>query len=177
MFNKYLILSHLYNYFFTFVYTTVVMRIEDILKTSKSLPDSKKTVVNLIYTACFVNYELNDVLKSHDVSLEQFNVLRILRGQKGVASTLANVQKRMITKNSNTTRLIDKLITKGYVTKEVNADNKRKININITNEGLDVLKTLDVLIDNIEKKLTSQLTKVESRELNKLLEKIRLIAN
>ena len=153
------------------------MRIEDILKTSKSLSDSKKTVVNLIYTACMVNYELNDALKSHAVSIEQFNVLRILRGQKGVASTLANVQERMITKNSNTTRLIDKLIAKGYVTKEVNAKNKRKVNINITNKGLEVLKTLDTLIDNKEKSLISQLTKEESRELNKLLEKIRLIAN
>lgn len=153
------------------------MRIEDILKTSKSLSDSKKTVVSLIYTTCLVNYKLNDVLKSHGVSLEQFNVLRILRGQKGVPSTLANIQERMITKNSNTTRLIDKLKTKGYVTKEVNANNKRKINISITNDGLEILKTLDTLIDDIENELTSQLTKVESRELNKLLEKIRLIAN
>ncbi|PNQ73771.1 MarR family transcriptional regulator [Hanstruepera neustonica] len=153
------------------------MRIEDILKTSKSLSDSKKTVVNLVYTANLVNYKLNDVLKSHGISLEQFNVLRILRGQKGVASTLANVQERMVTKSSNATRLIDKLIAKGYVTKEVNAKNKRKININITDKGLEALKILDVLIDNTEKDITSQLTKEESRELNKLLEKIRLIAN
>jgi DNA-binding MarR family transcriptional regulator len=153
------------------------MRIEDILKTSKSLSDSKKTVVSLIYTASLVNYKLNEALKSHDISLEQFNVLRILRGQKGVASTLSNVQERMITKKSNTTRLIDKLVTKGFVKREINTENKRKINLNITNSGLEILKTLDILIDKIEKELTSQLTNVETRELGMLLEKIRLIAN
>ena len=153
------------------------MRIEDILKTSQSLSDSKKTVVSLIYTASLVNYKLNEALKSHDISLEQFNVLRILRGQKGVASTLSNVQERMITKKSNTTRLIDKLVTKGFVKREINTENKRKINLNITNSGLEILKTLDILIDKIEKELTSQLTNVETRELGMLLEKIRLIAN
>ena len=153
------------------------MRIEDILKTSKSLSDTKKTVVSLIYTANLVNHKLNESLKAHDISLEQFNVLRILRGKKGVAVSLSDIQERIITKMSNTTRLIDKLVVKNYVTKKLNATNKRKLDITITEKGLEVLKTLDILIDNIEKDLTSQLTKVESRELNKLLEKIRLIAN
>ncbi|WP_104734506.1 MarR family winged helix-turn-helix transcriptional regulator [Hanstruepera ponticola] len=153
------------------------MRIEDILKTSKSLSDTKKTVVSLIYTANLVNHKLNESLKAHDISLEQFNVLRILRGKKGVAASLSDIQERMITKMSNTTRLIDKLVVKNYVTKKLNAANKRKLDITITKKGLEVLETLDILIDNIEKDLTSQLTKVESRELNKLLEKIRLIAN
>lgn len=153
------------------------MRIEDILKTSKSLSDNKKTIVSLVYTANLVNHKLNDSLKIYDVSLEQFNVLRILRGKKGVATSLSSIQERMITKMSNTTRLIDKLVVKGYVHKELNATNKRKLDITITKKGLDFLTTLDVIIDNIEKQLTKQLTKVESRELNKLLEKIRLIAN
>lgn len=153
-----------------------MMRIEDILHTSRSLSDSKKTVVNLLYTTNLVAYKLNEVLKPQEVSLEQFNVLRILRGQSGV-TTLANIQARMITKMSNTTRLIDKLVLKGFVKKEINPENKRKLNLSITDSGLNVLIKLDDLINQIEIDIISNLNKKETRELNKLLEKIRLIAN
>ena len=152
------------------------MRIEDILHTSRSLSDSKKTVVSLLYTTNLVAYKLNEVLKPQEVSLEQFNVLRILRGQNGV-TTLANIQARMITKMSNTTRLIDKLVLKGFVKKEINPENKRKLNLSITDSGLNVLIKLDDLINQIEIDIISNLNKKETRELNKLLEKIRLIAN
>lgn len=153
-----------------------MMRIEDILHTSRSLSDSKKTVVSLLYTTNLVAYKLNEVLKPQEVSLEQFNVLRILRGQNGV-TTLANIQARMITKMSNTTRLIDKLVLKGFVKKEINPENKRKLNLSITDSGLNVLIKLDDLINQIEIDIISNLNKKETRELNKLLEKIRLIAN
>lgn len=153
------------------------MRIEDILKISADIPLSKSVIVNLLYTNGIVNSKLNKSLKPHDVSLQQFNVLRILRGQKGVPATLSVVQDRMITKMSNTTRLVDKLIKKGLVKKRINKQNKRKIDISITAEGLNFLNKIDTLIDSKEVEMVSSLTDKEATELVRLLGKLRLIAN
>lgn len=153
------------------------MRIEDILKISADIPLSKSVIVNLLYTNGIVNCELNKSLKPHDVSLQQFNVLRILRGQKGIPATLSVVQDRMITKMSNTTRLVDKLIKKGLVKKRINKQNKRKIDISITAEGLNFLNKIDTLIDSKEVEMVSSLTDKEATELVRLLGKLRLIAN
>lgn len=153
------------------------MKIENLLKTSSNLPLSKKLVVNLLFTYGIINGKLNDVLKPYDISIQQFNVLRILRGQKGTPVSLASVHDRMINKMSNTTRLIDKLIKKGYVNKETNKSNKRKIDITITQEGLSFLDKIDHLIDSTEQDIISTLTHDETLELIRLLGKIRLIAN
>ena len=72
--------------------------------------DYKKVVIALIKTSNLINDQLLMVLKPYGISIQQFNVLRILRGQKGVAANLSTVQERMVNKMSNTTRLIDKLI-------------------------------------------------------------------
>ena len=152
------------------------MKIGNILKTSISLPLSKKAVVNLLYTTNQVNSNLNDILKPFDISIQQFNVLRILRGQKGKPATLAIVQELMTNKMSNTTRLIDKLVKKGFIEKNINATNKRKIDIHITQEGLSLLNIVDLLIEKAEEKIIKPLTKNETQELIRLLGKIRLIA-
>lgn len=153
------------------------MRIEDILKLNADIPLSKSVIVNLLYTSGKINGELNKVLKPYDISLQQFNVLRILRGQKGNPASLNVVQDRMISKMSNTTRLVDKLIKKGLVKKRINKTNRRKIDINITTEGLAFLKSIDTLIDGSEVKMVNSLTDEEATELIRLLSKIRLIAN
>ena len=121
------------------------MKIENLLKTSSNLPLSKKLVVNLLFTYGIINGKLNDVLKPYDISIQQFNVLRILRGQKGTPVSLASVHDRMINKMSNTTRLVDKLILKGYVNRNQCEENRRKIEIYITVDGLNLLKKLDYL--------------------------------
>lgn len=153
------------------------MRIEDILKVNSEIPLSKSVVVNLLFTYGLVNSELNKALKPYDVSIQQFNVLRILRGRKGEPASLSTVQDRMINKMSNTTRLVDKLIKKGLVHKTINKTNRRKIDISITNEGLNFLNQIDALIDSKEVQLVSKLTNNEANELIRLLGKLRLIAN
>ena len=100
-----------------------------------------------------------------------------MRGQKGKPATLAIVQELMINKMSNTTRLIDKLVKKGFVEKNINATNKRKIDIHITHEGLSLLNIVDLLIEKAEEKIIKPLTKNETQELIRLLGKIRLIAD
>ncbi|MFS4482135.1 MarR family winged helix-turn-helix transcriptional regulator [Hyunsoonleella sp. 2307UL5-6] len=153
------------------------MRIEDILKINANISLPKSVIVNVLYTNGLINAELNKALKPSDVSLQQFNVLRILRGQNGVAASLSDVQERMITKMSNTTRLVDKLIKKGLVEKQINKKNKRKIDISITAEGLSFLSDIDILIENKEVEMVSALSDKEATELIRLLSKLRLIAD
>lgn len=154
-----------------------MMIIENILKTNSKLPLSKKIIVNVLFTYGLINGKLNEVLKPHEISIQQFNVLRILRGQKGTPASLETIQERMINKMSNTTRLIDKLIKKGFVHKQININNKRKIDITITPLGLDALQEIDILIDSTEQNIVGDLSDIEAQELIRLLGKIRLIAN
>jgi len=149
------------------------MKIEQILKTTSELSLTKKTVINLIYTGCKTNSTLDDAVKPFDISIQQFNVLRILRGQKGKPVSLGMVQERMITEMSNTTRLIDKLGKKGLTKKNINATNRRKVDIIITKEGLELLNHIDIIINETEQNIVSKLTKTESEELIRLLGKLR----
>ncbi|GAB1855858.1 MarR family transcriptional regulator [Flavobacteriaceae bacterium MHTCC 0001] len=153
------------------------MQIEKILKVGSEMPLSKKVIINLYYTYGVINTEINKVLKPFDISIQQFNVLRILRGQKGKPASLNILQDRMVNKMSNTTRLVDKLIKKGLVKKQVNKTNRRKIDIIITYEGLNFLNEIDGLIDSKEVEMVSTLSDKEATELTRLLSKLRLIAN
>ena len=148
------------------------MKIEDTIKTS-SMSNTSKTIVNIVYTANFVTDKLNEAIKPFDISLQQFNVLRILRGQKGKPANLFTIQERMINKMSNTTRLIDKLILKNYVERKVCEKNRRKVEVFITNQGLTALKEIDNLIINTEKEILNTLTEKEMINMNQTLDKLR----
>lgn len=147
--------------------------IKDILKTKHNLSIQKKTVLNISYSSNLFRDGILSVLKPYDISIEQFNVLRILRGKKGEASNLKDIQDRMLSKMSNTTRLVDKLISKGYVERFVCQENRRKVDIYITNNGLKLLDVIDPMIDRKEKDLTKNLDKEELNTLNNLLTKLR----
>ncbi|MGC6430007.1 MAG: MarR family winged helix-turn-helix transcriptional regulator [Jejuia sp.] len=155
----------------------LILKIEEVLKIDAKIPLSKSIIVNVLYTYGVINGTLNRVLKPFDISSQQFNVLRILRGQQGKPVNLGTVQDRMINKMSNTTRLIDKLVEKNLVKKSTDTVNRRKIDIRITTEGLNFLNDIDTLIDDKEVEITSQLSKKEAIELIRLLGKLRLIAN
>ena len=147
--------------------------ITSILKTKSDLSLQKKTVLNIAYTSICFKDGILMVLKPFDISIEQFNVLRILRGQQGNATNLQDIQDRMISKMSNTTRLVDKLILKGYVKRFVCQNNRRKVDIYITDEGLILLNRLDPMIDSKEQELTQNLDSSELETLNYLLTKLR----
>lgn len=149
------------------------MRIEEIIKSTVSIDDAKKVVLNIMYTQNVIAEKFNDVLKPYDLSGEQYNVLRILRGQKGNPANMCVIQERMIAKNSNTTRLIDKLLLKDLVTREVCPENRRKIEVLITQKGLDLLNELDPKVLENERLFANNLTQEELLQLNLLLEKYR----
>ena len=113
-------------------------------------------------------------LKPHGISLPQFNVLRILRGQKGVAANLFTVQERMIHKMSNTTRLIDKLIDKKLVRRAVCEENRRKIELYITAEGLELLQRVDPIVAAVENNFTDLLDQESLENLDALLHQLKI---
>ena len=149
------------------------MRIEEAIKATNEMELSSKTVVNIMFTSRIVEEPVQALLKEFELSPPQFNVLRILRGQRGKPANLSTLQERMIDKNSNTTRLVDKLLSKGWVRRQVCAKNRRKIEIFITEEGLSLLEKLDPRVIETNKKLVNKLTKNELETLNKLLDKLR----
>jgi hypothetical protein len=151
------------------------MEIEKVVKSNINLDDSKKIILNIIYTQNVVADKFNEVIKPYDLSSEQYNVLRILRGQKGRPANMCIIQERMLSKNSNTTRLIDKLLLKELVTREVCPENRRKIEVLITNKGLELLKILDPKVLEYENQFADNLSITEKAQLNTLLEKYRTL--
>lgn len=151
------------------------MKIEDIIKATSPMAIGKRTVLNIMYTQNVIGEKFNEVLKSHDLSPEQFNVLRILKGQNGKSTNMCVIQERMVAKTSNTTRLVDKLLLKELVTREICPNNRRKMEIAITQKGLELLTNVNPKVDFHEDLFTKNLTVEELEQLNTLLEKFRTI--
>lgn len=149
------------------------MKIEDVIKSTLPLDNSKKIILNIVYTQNVINDKFNEIVKPYDLSSEQYNVLRILRGQKGNPANMCLIQERMLAKTSNTTRLVDKLLLKKLVTREVCPENRRKIEVSITQKGLDILKELDSKIIDHENSFAKNLNTEELELLNQLIEKYR----
>jgi DNA-binding MarR family transcriptional regulator len=147
--------------------------LSEILKTKANMPLSQATVINIFHTSFWIKDDLVLQLKPYDLSLEQFNVLRILRGQKGKAINLQDIQERMVSKMSNTTRLVDKLIKKEFVSRITCKENRRKVEISITDLGLQTLTEVDPIIAITEKNITKNLTQEELTQLNTLLFKLK----
>jgi DNA-binding MarR family transcriptional regulator len=154
-------------------FTITNMKIEDVIKSNVTLDNAKKAVLNIMYTQNVITDSFNEILKPYDLSGEQYNVLRILRGQKGSPANMFLIQERMIAKTSNTTRLVDKLLLKKFVTREVCPDNRRKIEVHVTQKGLDILTELDPKVIEHEQKFAKNLSLEELSQLNQLLEKFR----
>lgn len=149
------------------------MKIEELIKSNSEIPLEKKTILNLIYTQHVVYDRFSELLKKYELSSEQYNVLRIVRGQKGKPANMCVIQERMIAKTSNTTRLVDKLVAKEMVLRNICPVNKRKMEVTITHKGLSVLTELDPIVESFEKEIASKLKTEELEILNILLEKYR----
>jgi DNA-binding MarR family transcriptional regulator len=159
----------------TFVPTNkiVSMKIEEVIKSTVALDYDHKIILNIMYTQNLITENFNELLKPYEISGEQYNVLRILRGQKGNPANMSMIQERMIARTSNTTRLVDKLLLKQYVTRKVCPENRRKIEVLITQKGLDVLTQLDPKLLQHNSLLAKNLSLDEQQQLNTLLEKYR----
>ncbi len=147
------------------------MNVEETIKSSKKIPLGQRTLIHMQ----LVQNKLNDItgyaLKPFEVSMQQFNVLRILRGQKGNPANLSTINERMVTKMSNTTRLVDKLMKKGYVNRCVCPSNRRKVEIVITDTGLEALSQMDEALGKAHDSILKNFDKRDLEQLNQLLDK------
>ena len=137
--------------------------------TTKEEQINRDLVVTALRVGNQFNEELNQFVKTYGISLPQFNVLRILRGQNDAPANLSTINQRMIHKMSNTTRLVDKLIEKALVQRRICAQNRRKIEIFITEAGLLLLSDIDHQLNEKEKQLTNPLNEKEKEKLIALL--------
>ena len=135
------------------------------------MPLVQRTIIHLFLVNNKMNEALTAALKPFGVSLQQFNVLRILRGQLDKPANLSTLNERMVSKMSNTTRLVDKLLTKGYVNRSICPSNRRKVEISITDQGKKALKQMDKAITETEEQLVGQLNEKEMEALNLILDK------
>ncbi|MEG9326353.1 MarR family transcriptional regulator [Salinimicrobium catena] len=156
-----------------FVHTNVVITAMGAMENKDQSLLTRTAVIEMILSGTWVQDHLSEALKPYKLSIAQFNVLRILRGQKGKPASLACVNDKMIHKMSNTTRLVDKLLKKGLVDRIICPNNRRMIELTITSEGLELLKELDVVIDKTEEQLMSNLAPNEVNALVELLQKLK----
>jgi len=148
------------------------MKLEDEIKQSKFNSLHQKVLVNIIFTANWVNAKLSDIIKSHNITLQQYNVLRILRGKYPKSANPGEIKAVMLDKNPDLTRLCDRMCTQGLISRNIDEVNRRKMNICITDRGLKVLEQIDPEIQKIENSMV-HLQDSESGQLSDLLDKMR----
>ena len=149
------------------------MKIEEEIKYKKFTNDFFKLDVNILFTSSWIESQNTRYLKKYGISQQQYNVLRILRGQHPNMVMLSQITERMIDRMSNATRLVEKLRLKGYVTRETNPKNRRQVDISITPAGMKLLSELDTNWTDYVVSRFKNISEAEARHMNDLLDKIR----
>ena len=148
------------------------MRLEDEIKQTKPIGGVSKAILNVLVTADRISSRTNSVLKPFGISKEQYNVLRILRGQRGKPCPLQTISERMISQSSNASRLVDKLVAKSLVERTTCPTNRRQLDLVITAAGLNLLERADGEMSSAASQY-GDLTDQEAIDLNNLLDKLR----
>jgi DNA-binding MarR family transcriptional regulator len=148
------------------------MGLEQDLKQERFDNVYEKMVVNILFTGSWLSNLNAARLKPFGLTPEQYNVLRILRGSHPKPMMLADITSRMIDRNSNATRLVEKLKSKGFVNREICETNRRQVDISITESGLNVLAKIDEGLDQWLENLKT-IPQSEVEELNSVLDKLR----
>jgi DNA-binding MarR family transcriptional regulator len=148
------------------------MRIDDELKTSKFQSDIQRAHLNVLFTAYWVGNKIHQKLKPYDLTSEQFNVLRIVRGQMPDGLRIKDITARMIEPSSNTTRIIDRLESRGWVLRLANRADRRERPVILTDKGSELLATIDKDWAK-DSPHTGKITKAQAKELSDLLDILR----
>ena len=148
------------------------MAIEKDIRQSNFRNLNQKSMVNLIYTYHWVVEKIKQLLSNEDITLQQYNILRILRGSFPTPLSTLQIRDRMLDKMSDTSRIVDRLVAKGLVRKLTSKTDKRLVDVTITDEGRELLTKLDLHNDELDNIVTS-LSEGEMNTLNNLLDKLR----
>lgn len=148
------------------------MGLNEDIKQDKFASEFQKVVVNLMFTSNWLNQQEYYLLKPYGVTAAQYNVLRILRGQLPKVATINLIIERMLDRMSNASRIVDKLVSKGYVSREKNEDDRRAVDVKITPKGLKLLEELDQEQEKFQKKI-NDFTPNECNVINNFLDRFR----
>ncbi len=132
----------------------------------------QKVAVNLLFTSNWLNYNYSGFFKEHDITTQQYNVLRILRGQYPQTCSLKLIKDRMLDRMSDASRIVDKLVLKGYVERNQCPEDRRSVNLLISEKGLQLLQKLE-FIDNATNEIFKNLNQKQMETLNGLLDDLR----
>ncbi len=149
-----------------------ILKIEDELKQNRFRSNQHKAVVNVMFTNAWISDRFRYIFRDFQLTAQQYNVLRILRGAYPQAMNPNQIKAVIIDKNPDLTRLCDRLVALGYIARCIDPENKRKMNIRIVDKGLDILERIDPLMDELEKAIFG-LDEMESQLLSDLLDKLR----
>jgi DNA-binding MarR family transcriptional regulator len=148
------------------------MELEEEIKQKKFGNEHEKMAINILFTASWLDSANLKRFKPHGITPQQYNVLRILRGSHPKKLMLFDIASRMIDKNSNATRLVEKLRVSGLVTREQCPENRRQVDIAITAKGMELLAEIDKDAENWHQ-LLKTLTPADCKLVNTLLDKLR----
>ena len=147
------------------------MGIEKDIKQQLFRNEYQKATVNLIFTSNWLTEKIKVFLDNEDITSQQFNILRILRGSKKPMSTLV-IRERMLDKMSDTSRIVERLQKKGLVDKKISVIDKRKVDVEISKRGITLLEKLDRKNNELDN-ILSNLSNDQAKTLNSLLDILR----
>ncbi len=149
------------------------MRLEDEIRQKNFKSEYEKGLINMIYTYNWVDYRIKAFLKKYGITPQQFNVLRILRGQHPKPCTVNLLKERMLDKMSDASRIVERLRLKKMLARNVSSSDRRSVDIMISQAGLDLLSKLDMELDQLHRDIFSNLSEAEIVQLNGLLDQLR----
>jgi DNA-binding MarR family transcriptional regulator len=148
------------------------MKIEEEIKQNKFYSEYQKLAINILFTNQWLTANTTKILKPFGISPQQYNVLRILKGQSPKAISVSNIMERMIDKMSNTSRLVEKLRQKELIKRVTCEKDRRQVDVKITKKGLELLEKVKTEM-NAFKTISDNLTEKEASTINDLLDKMR----
>lgn len=134
--------------------------------------ESQKAVLNILYTSYFLQDKMNMLFKDYDITRQQYNVLRILRGQHPGHASVNLIRERMLDKMSDASRIVERLRVKELVVRKNAEKDKRAVEVTITEAGLKLLSEMQQGVEEFENMLNN-MNEEETRQLNTLLDKVR----
>lgn len=148
------------------------MKINELVKVKRFRDDWHKATINIIYTNSWIVKNLEQRANKKEITLQQFNVLRILRGQYPKAASNNLLKERMINSTPDISRLVDRIVAKGLVMRTKNIRDKRSVDLQITEKGLQLLDEIeeDMMLTDL---VNSNITEQEALQLSNLLDKFR----
>jgi DNA-binding MarR family transcriptional regulator len=148
------------------------MKLEEAIQQKRFVHEWQKATINIIYTSNWLEGKIKKNLKKHQLTVQQYNVLRILRGQSPEPITTSVIRERMLDKMSDASRIVDRLAKKDLLIRTTCPTDKRLVDIVISEKGLELLAVIDLEKEQMEF-LLNNLTQEEAETLNMLLDKAR----